>query len=391
MLKAEEGRRLASDLIAAAERETGLSDWGEPSFSYPLDMLCASFLGESGASSQQQAVFERQIIAHLSKRLRLYADRAAYPEIAEQAITAPLFVVGFPRSGTTILHSLLAADPRARSPLAWELAEPSPPPRAETFTTDPRIARSQAAIERLPARFRAMHAMGATLPDECNSIMQLNFQSLNFAASRPLPSYQQWLLGSDAGPAFALHRHVLQHLQAFVPRDWWVLKAPPHLFWLDQLFAAYPDARIVFTHRDPAQIMPSNSSLIAFIHEMAGNHPDPAELGRAETAKWKLGMEQAMRFRDARPDLAARFCDVRYADLVADPLGVAAAVYDHFAIPLTAPARAAMEAFMAANPQGKHGSHSYSASDFALDPEAIRRDFAPYFARYLQADNGARP
>ena len=375
----------AEELVARAQEHAKLDAWGEPPFRDALDILCRSFVAESGATPEQTAIFEAQLLALLVKRLRFYADRATHPEIAAQPIETPLFVIGFPRSGTTILHALLASDPRARSPLSWELAEPSPPPRSDTFTSDPRIARQQAAIEKLPATFRAMHAMGATLPDECNAIMQLAFRSLNFAASRPLPSYQGWLLETDMAPAFSVHRHMLQHLQAFAPRDNWVLKAPPHLFHLDALFAAYPDARIVFTHRDPASIMASNASLISFLHEMTGNAVDKKKLGSDETAKWKLGMDRTMRFRDAHPQLADRFVDVQYADLIRDPLALVEVVYDHFGFATDADAISAMKGFIAANRQGKHGAHHYTAEEFGLSRAGLHESFADYIERYSVA------
>lgn len=363
-------------LIADAEAATRLSDWGAPAFRDGLVQLCAAVQDDNAGS------LEQQIAAQLQKRLRLYADRAAYPEIAAQKITAPLFVVGFPRSGTTILHALLSADPRARSPLAWELAAPSPPPRAETAQTDPRIAAAQAAIEQLPAQFRAMHAVGAMLPDEDNSIMQMAFRSLNFAAPRPLPAYVDWLLACDMAPAFALHHHLLQHLQAFHQRDWWVLKAPPHLFALDALFAAYPDARIIFTHRDPAAIMPSNASLIAYLHEMNGNPVDRVALGRAESVKWRKGMDRAMAFRTANPQLADRFFDLQYKDFIGDQMATVERLYAGLDILLDSKARQAMTALLADRRQGKHGKHDYSAGQYGMSVDQIRAEYSDYITAY---------
>jgi len=371
-----------------AAEASELDDWGAPEFVSALDRLCHSANTEAGMTDAQEASFSRQLIDLLVRRLRLYGDRLAHWQIAEQMIIAPLFVVGFPRSGTTILHGLLAADPRARSPLAWELAAPSPPPRAATAQSDPRIAVAQAAIDVLPAQFKAMHAMGAMLPDEDNSIMQLAFRSLNFAASRPLPSYVTWLGDCDMAPAFALHRHMLQHLQAFNPRDWWVLKAPPHLFCLDALFATYPDARVIFTHRDPATIMPSNSSLIAFLHEMNGNTVDRRALGQAENAKWRTAMARAMAFREEHPELADRFHDMQFVDLTREPIGAIEAIYAHFDISFRDSVRAAMARFMAENAAGKHGTHTYSVDDFGMDADVIRTEFSDYCRAYNVLQQG---
>jgi len=366
----------AQELIAKAQQETGLSDMGEPEYYEGLSQLCAA------VQSNDIVALGQQILSQLQKRLQLYADRSQYPEIASQKIIAPIFVVGFPRSGTTILHALLASDPRARSPLAWELSAPSPPPREETALTDPRIAAAQDGIEQLPGQFRAMHAMGAMLPDEDNSIMQMAFRSLNFAAPRELPAYVDWLLDADMTPAFMLHYHMLQHLQAFHQRDWWVLKAPPHLFALDALFATYPDARIIFTHRDPASIMPSNASLIAFLHEMNGNAVNRVELGRAECAKWRKGMDTAMHFRAQHPELKNRFFDLQYKDFISDQIAEIEKIYAWLEIPLPAASREAMAAFMADSRQGKHGKHDYSPEQYGMTAERIRQDFADYMTAF---------
>lgn len=367
-------------LCRTAEQTSGLSDWGEPPFREALSRLCASARDESGQDEAGQVRFAARLTTLLVMRLKLYADRAAMPEIARQQIAAPLVVTGLPRGGTTILHALLAQDPAARSPQSWEAAEPSPPPRAASYASDPRIAAAQTRIDSLPDTFRAMHAMGATLPDECNSFMQLAFLSPNFGASLNLPSYMAWLIEeADIAPAYALHRHVLQALQAFAPRQWWTLKAPPHLWWPEALFAAYPDARLVVTHRDPAEVMASNASLIAFLRGMSGP-VDRHFVGSEQVDQWAVGLARMEAFR-ARSDAPKAIVDVYYRDIVGDPLGVAQKVYAAFGIEFSSAARDAMENFMASNQQGKHGKHDYAAADFGLEPARLRSRFADYIAR----------
>lgn len=369
-----------NELCRKAEQTTGLSDWGEPPFREALSRLCTSAREESGQDEAGQDRFAAGLTGLLVTRLKLYADRAAYPEIAQQQIVAPIFVTGLPRSGTTILHALLAQDPSARSPQSWEANAPSPPPRAESYATDPRITAAQAQIDTLPATFRAMHAVGATLPEECNSIMQLAFLSPNFGATLNLPSYMAWLIEeADIAPAFALHRHVLQALQAFAPRQWWALKAPPHLWWPEALFAAYPDARLVMTHRDPAEVMASNASLIAFLRGLNGP-VDRKLLGAEQVDQWAVGLERMEAFR-ARTSAPNEIVDIYYRDLVRDPLAVVEQIYSAFGIDLSAAARQAMEGFMARNQQGKHGKHDYAAADYGLEPAALRDRFADYIAR----------
>lgn len=368
-------------LCRQAEQSTGLSDWGEPAFHEALYRLCASARDESGQDEDGLTRFGARLTELLETRLKLYADRAAFPEIAAQKIVAPIVVTGLPRGGTTILHSLLAQDPAARAPQNWEVAAPSPPPRAETYGNDPRIAQAQARIDGLPATFKAMHAMGATLPEECNSIMQLAFLSPNFGASLNLPGYMNWLIGeADMAPAFSLHRHVLQALQAYAPRKYWALKSPPYLWWPEALFAAYPDARIVVTHRDPAEVMASNASLIAFLRSMSGP-VDRHFVGAEQVEQWAVGLERMEAFRQ-RSDVPRSIIDAYYRDFIADPLAVVRQVYGAFNIELSAPTQQAMEQFMAGNKQGKHGKHEYAASDYGLEPHKLHSRFAGYIARY---------
>lgn len=370
----------AERLMRAAEIEAGSQDWGAPPFREALDRLLASARAEARLEGERAIAFAANIRRLMVRRLRLYADRAAHPEIARQKIVAPMIVVGLPRSGTTILHALLAQDPAARSPLRWEIERPSPPPRAESFADDPRIAAAQADVDRLPATFRAMHAMGAQLPEECNSLMTMAFLSPNFGATARLPGYARWLIEeADLAPAFALHRHVLQHLQAFAPRDHWVLKGPPHIYWLDALLAAYPDARIVVTHRDPADVLPSNASLIAFLR--GADATGKLQAGQDQIDEWGAGLRASTAYR-ATGAHADQFVDTHYADFMRDPIAVVRRVYDRFGMVLTPEAEARMRAFMAENAQGKHGHHDYAAADFGLERDTLHARFADYIRAY---------
>uniref|UniRef100_UPI001F564E16 sulfotransferase n=1 Tax=Sphingobium sp. Sx8-8 TaxID=2933617 RepID=UPI001F564E16 len=229
-------------IVEEAVRRTGLETFGDSSFIEGLDQLIASINADRDLPDQARAAAGQRLTGLLEQRLRLYADRQTYPEIAAQRIERPLIVIGMPRSGTTFLHSLLAQDPASRSPLAWQLGQVSPPPRRETFDSDPRIAATDAAQAGLPQDFRIMHLVGAKLPDECNAILNMGFFSPNFDASWNVRSYMDWFAQADARPRYELHRHMLQHLQAFTTGERWVLKAPPHMFHIAALIDAYPDA-----------------------------------------------------------------------------------------------------------------------------------------------------
>lgn len=367
----------AEELMRRARAQTGLDDFGETPFKEALEELCRSVREDAPRTPEAIALIEWHVMKHLSDRLRITADRAAHPEIARQTIRAPLVIVGLPRSGTTILHSILSCDRAALSPLRWLLSYPSPPPRAETFETDPRIAQVEAEVEQIDAAFKAMHRMGAQLPEECNSVQLASFLSVNYPAYIPMPGYSRWLLNeADMGPAYAFEKEFLQHLQAFNPREYWVLKGPPHLHWLDILLHTFPDARIVVTHRDPGQVIGSITSMICHLLQSASS-VDKAAIGAEQMAAWSLGIQRMMAFRRSwhAPE---QFVDVQYDDLLTDPMSVVQTIYDHFGMELTDETRNRMRLFIADNAQEKHGKHIYDLRDYGMDPAAVREAMSDY-------------
>ena len=364
-------------LMDRAELAAGADDWGHPPFRGALDILCDSARRDTDLTAAGQAALTARILAAGVRRLKVYADRKRHPEIAGQKIARPLVLTGLPRSGAGVLHALLAQDPAARSPLNWELADPSPPPRAETFATDPRIARAEAAAQRLDPDFRALHPVGALLPEECGAITAMAFQTLNFRAAANLPSYMRWLLTvSDAMPAYVLHKHVLQHLQAFAPGKWWCLQSPQHLFWLDRLMETYPDARVVMVHRDPAAALPANAALVAVLRRGSGRD-DPKAVGAEEVGAWGQAVRRALAYRESGA-CAGQFFDCQHDDFVREPLETVEAIYEYFDLTLTDEARGRMTAFMAGRRQAAHGKRVYSPEQFGLDAKTLRRDFGEY-------------
>lgn len=363
-------------LIDRARTAAQLEDLGDTEFLDALTVLCRSIRDDRPRTQQGLERMSALLTRQLDTRLKLAATRQQYPEIARQEIRSPLILVGLPRSGTTILHALLAQDPAARSSQRWEMTYPFPPPRAETYETDPRIARVDAEIETFDPEFRAMHRMAANLPEECNSLVEASFRTMNYWANMALPSYAHWLVHeADMTPAYAFHRQFLQHLQAFNSRDYWVLKAPPHIFAMDVLLATYPDARIIMTHRDPRQVLPSNASLIAQVRRGAGA-VDPKEIG-ADQLMWNVGLKRTMALRSRWPR-PGQFLDTFYRDFISDPIVVVRQIYSHFQMELTPDAEQRMHLFLADNDKEKHGKHVYSAEQFGLEDETIAAQFAEY-------------
>lgn len=369
-------------LLAEAETTTGLNDWGNLEFIEALTVLRDSVIKESQTGDTGLETFDGIATSTLIKRLKVIEDRKQFPEISREEIRSPLIVVGLPRTGTTILHALLAQAPNARSPLDWEIDEPSPPPRQATYTTDPRIAKRKAVVDIIAPAMRAYHIMDAQLPDECDMLLQYAFQTFRLNANFYTPTYMEWLLNADTRSGYDFYRQMLQHLGAFTDGTQWTLKSPTHVFWLDVLLDTYPDARIVFTHRDPASIFPSTASLYCFVRRNAGSMSDPKAVGREQLDLWGKGIRRAMKYRNENKQNEKHFFDVQYNDLTNDPVGVVRNIYQYFEMPFDDTTEQRMQQFMADHQQGKHGSHKYTLEEFGLDRSKIYGEFEEYLQTY---------
>lgn len=371
-------------LLARAARRTGLDDFGGDRFREPYRLLLDAFEREAALTTLGRMIARTDVTRLLENRLHMVAAHARHPEIGAGRVDRPLFIVGLPRTGTTILHELLAQDPANRVPMTWEVAHVHPPPARATYETDPRIARVDAqlaGVDRLIPDFKRMHPMGATLPQECVALTAHDFASMIFTTTHRLPSYQAWLDRADLGWVYASHRRQLQYLQWQCPAERWVLKSPGHLWALEALLAEYPDARIVQTHRDPLRVIASLASLIANLRSMASDAIDPAAIGLEWTTRLAAGLRHATAVRDARTGGAPVF-DMHFRDFVRDEIGMVRRIYAHFDFELTQEAEHRMRRFLAANPKDKHGAHRYTLADSGLDAATERARYRDYQERY---------
>ena len=373
-------RASESALLDTARKRTSLDDFGDDSFHEPLRRLLDSLENEARLNFMGKLASRQEILQILVNRLQLQRDRAAFPGIREQTIRSPLFIIGLPRTGTTLLHALLAQDPRNRSPLTWEVMHPSPPDDTDVKQRIAHAAKSLAWLDRLAPDFKAIHLTGAELPQECVAIMSHAFMSDEFDTLFNVPSYRDWVEAADMRPAYAFHREFLQHLQLRLPARRWVMKAPAHMFSLGALFDTYPDARIVQTHREPLDVIPSTASLIVVLRSVFSNHVDPALIGRETSIFWAQMLEAYMQTRDNRP--AAQFFDINYDEIVRDPLAAVRRLYLHFGDELTPEAEQRMRDFLARNPKDRHGRHRYTLAQFGLDPAAESPRFDRYRAHF---------
>lgn len=326
------------------------------------------------------------ILRLLTNRLQMAAVHKAHPEIARGGIRRPIFVIGMPRTGTSILHELLAQDPANRTPLSWETAYPCPPPERRTFETDPRIARVEAQLaqtDRLIPEFKKIHPMGAKFPQECVALMAHDFASMIFQTTYDVPGYSEWLhTEAELAPAYRSHRRQLQLLQWRCPGERWVLKSPCHLWSLPALLAEYPDACLIQTHRDPMKIIASLTSLVSVLRSMSSEKVEPERYAREWSRYIGMALDRSV---DARRDGTIgphQVIDIQFDEFMADTFGTVRRVYECFGLEYKAEAESRMRRFLAENPGDKHGSHTYRFADTGLDlseeREKVRR-YQEYF------------
>lgn len=374
------------NLLAAGRRRAGERDFEDRSFLNGLSRLLHALETEARLNLLGRIVARASVVGHLANRLWLEQDRRRYPEIATEQINGPIVITGLPRSGSTLLHGLLAQDPANRVPRTWEMLTPSPPPERNTYESDPRIAMTERQLrwfDRLAPDFKKIHAMGARLPEECVPILSHSFLSPQFCSMYVVPSYQTWVRSQSLLPAYQLHRRFLQHLQWRCRGTRWILKAPAHLPALRELCAVYPDVRVIMTHREPLEVLPSEASLHTVLRQTFSDAVDPATVGREVTELTAEEIVAGLRARDDGCAPPERFFDVRYRDLVADPLETVRSVYERFAIPLTTIAEARMRRYVADTPKDKHGAHVYSLDQFGLNLDEEHERYREYRQRFL--------
>jgi hypothetical protein len=322
-------------------------------------------------------------VRFLSNLLTIQAASVRHPDKTESPIRKPIFITGLPRSGTTFLHRLMLTDETNRAPAVWETISPSSVAgsRAQRIA---RVARQLKAFEWLAPEFRALHPLEATSPQECSEITAHVFRSLRFDTNYHIPSYRTWM---DADvvrhmPAYRFHKRFLQFLQHQdgVERRW-VLKCPEHLFALEAIKAVYPDARLVFVHRDPVKVLLSQARLTEVLRRPFTRRLDPQTLGPDESRRWLDGTRRMMAVGDDA-GFPEPVCHVHHLDLITDPVSTVDGVYRHFGMDLSPQAASAIERYVTARPKGGYGAHSYRFEDHGLDEAQERAKFRPYMVRF---------
>lgn len=382
-------------LIASAARQGGTADFGDIPFEEPLARLLEACAAESAPSLVGRIATRWDVLRFLGNLLRLTAEEARDPAVREEPIAQPIFITGLPRSGTSFLHRLLLEDPGNHAPRVWQTIAPYPPPTGPDCRID-RVDAQLRAFARLAPEFPGLHPLRATSPQECSEIAAHVFRSLRFDTTYQIPSYRGWLDGAGHLPAYRFERRFLQHLQhqrrpdpATAPGRW-VLKCPDHVFALHDLRAAFPDARIVFVHRDPVKVLLSVAKLTEVLRRPFTRTIDPLAIGRGESDRWWLGTTRMMEASE-EDGFAAPICHVHHTALIGDPLGTVRRVYRHFDLALEPSAADAMTRLVNLHPRGDYDHDAYRFADHGLDPVAEREKFRAYMDWFDVAPETAPP
>ncbi len=362
----------------AACAVTGLRDFGSDDYRSALRVLLRSFDQDAALTPLGRLATKVQIHGALIGRLRSQEGWRQRPEVLGRPIAQPFVIVGLPRTGSTAFQRLLAQDPQLQGLELWLAQAPQPRPPRERWAALPDFVRSDGTLRAQLAAspgLRAMHEQGAELPDECWHLFQQCFACVSYECLAPLRSYANWWADCDMRPVYRRHRDQLALIGADQPEKRWLLKDATHLFAPEALFDAFPDARVIWLHRDPAKLIPSVCSLNRGYSQGFSSAFDPLRLGREQTALWLRGMQRMLAARRGRE---AQFSDVQFEELQADPLAVARRVYARFGAELGPEAESRMRVWRAAHPPGEHGAHRYSAREFGLEEGALREQFSSY-------------
>lgn len=381
-LQAFELRR-EEELLERARQRTKLHDFGDESFRDPLRRLLSALNAEAELHPFGRFMARENLLRVLGNRLKMEADLARHPEILALELEPPIFITGLQRTGTTVVQRLFAADPGTRMLASWEAINIAPlaPPRGDGKEPRRRMARVAETMLRFMAPdFFAIHPVEADSPEEDCLLMDYSFLSTVPEATQQVPSFSSWLESIDHEPAYVEHQRALKYLHWQKPSGPFVLKSPQHLEHLDALFAVYPEARVIWLHRDPMKTVASFCSMMSHAYGVFSDDVDPEVVGRRWLEKTSFMIERAMETREKLGDDA--FIDVYYPELIADPMAEMRRIYESLGRPLTGLAKSRMSRWLEQNPQHKHGVHRYRLESFGLDEAEIDEAFAAYRKRF---------
>ena len=379
----------SEQLLNIASHRTGLNDFGAPDFREPLDILLYSLKEEANLSTVGWSKLVGIMLHKLSTRLLIQEALRKTPEIAKQSISAPLFIVSLPRTGSTLLFNLLAKNPQNRAPELWELEFPT----YSLGENDDKVKSKIEAVKKflegahvaVPA-LKGIHLARAEDPEECTFLFQTCFRSPSYTIYANTPTYTAWHFSHDMTVAYAYYRTQLQILQWHQRHrgKQWIRKSPDHLRWLESLLKIFPDARIVMLHREPREVVASFCSLVLNFRSGYSESVNAKAIGRDALSRLSDNIERMMIARAADP-CPSRYYDLQYSDLLRNPVDAVHRLCDYFGLSVSGAFETELRAYATEKPhqKDKFGGHQYSAESFRLDPSHIDSLFQFYRERYI--------
>lgn len=375
----------SKELIETATAATGLTDFGKPDFEEALAVLVNAYNEEAGLSEIGQFAIRGELIGNLSARLQVIDALKKAPEAHAAKIERPIFILGFPRTGTTTLHNMIQANPDCQVLEHWLGVSPRHRPPRDQWESDPdyqRIAEILRQQYEANPDFRAQHDVSADGADECRLVFAQRFMDDTFGYLTNIPSYRHWLDQQSMVPAYQWHRDVLKVLQ--YPDDTqrrWVLKYPSHMAWLKDLLTVYPDACIIHTHRNPADTIPSFASLLSGVASLFSDSWQPQDIGPFLAEQWRRRVDDYLDFRE-QLNRENQFFDIQFADVLRDPVEAVSKAFAKFDMALSDHAKTAMGNWLESHPPGRHGKHRYTAEEFGLNRDELSESFKRYRERF---------
>jgi hypothetical protein len=381
LTEAGRGQTLDPDaMLAAARQQTGLDDFGDPSFRARVDLLCRCLGTEARLSAAGIAGQTGMITGLLKNRLLVEDLLRRHPEIRDIQIARPIVICGLPRTGTTHLHNLMSADPALRSLPYWESLEPVPTPGEAPDLRRERTEQSVWFINAAMPYFKRMHEMTVDHVHEEIQLLAIDFSTMLFETVAPMPTWRDAYLARDQRPSYAYMKAILQALTWLRGGDRWVLKSPQHLEQFPALLDTFPDATFVVTHRDPVSVTASLATMVAYSARTSHAHVDPHRIGSYWADRIERMLRQCVDDRDALP--AGQTIDVRFDDFMADDMAMVERIYDVAGLPMASSGRDAMNRFVAEHPRGRFGTVRYDLAQVGLDRDERRAALKFYVDRF---------
>jgi len=371
-----------AEIIEQAQLHTGLTDFGDESFEEPLEVLTKGYRDEASLGVFGRIAARWDTLRFLCNLLMLRAAEQESSAVLQESIEQPIFITGMPRSGTTFLHNLLMQDRANLAVLCWETIYPCQAPNARHVASDTLSARVQRQLNSFAwfaPGIRRVHRLNATSPQECTEILAHVFQSLRFDTTHRVPSYRRWLDNVGHRAAYRFHRRFLQHLQYRKGPGRWILKSPDHVFALDAIRDLYPDARFIFMHRNPLEVLPSVAQLTEILRRPFTRHVDRREIGRQVSERLGLGAEILL--AAAGQASSHTVAHLNFDSLVRNPSGAVAALYERFGLTFSDSFAERLRRVIAEWP-GRYSRNRVSLEEFGLSAETERDRFGAYIDHF---------